>query len=148
MAEWWASSGVMGPIKLSGTLSELSICISAPCVGSGQVGSQTLLVLHLPVPAVLRFLPPPSLPLSPAEGHLEAPTTSGTLGPRPPGAEVQWESWFGVQRGPFSLLGLGWGWQGSGRVLRCECQPGLTRLGQGVYLQRQGRWSFFTKDET
>ena len=64
MAEWWASSGVMGPIKLSGTMSDLSICISAPCVGSGQVGSQILLVLHLPLPAVLRFLPPPSSPPS------------------------------------------------------------------------------------
>ena len=65
VAEWWASSGVMGPIKLSGTMSDLSICISAPCVGSGQVGSQILLVLHLPLPAVLRFLPPPSSLLPP-----------------------------------------------------------------------------------
>ena len=117
VAEWWAGSRVLGPIKLSSTMSDFSI--STPCVGSGQVGSQIHPVVHLSVYAVLRFLPPflpssspPSLsvPLRATWRHPPSPIPD----PVPDLMELSFSERVGLgSRGALSPY-LGWG--GAGRA--------------------------------
>lgn len=118
VAGWWAGSRVWGPIKLSSTMSGFSI--SAPCVGSGQVGSQTHLVVHLSINAVLRFLPPfppssslPSLsvPLRATWRHPSSPIPD----PVPDLMGLRFSE--RVELGSRGALSPCLGWGGAGRAL-------------------------------
>ena len=149
VAEWWAGSRVLGPIKLSSTMSDFSISSPLPvwvlrytwlCISQYMLRSDFSLPSSHP--------PPRPLSLShwgPPGGthHLPSQTQSQTSWSWASMRELVWGP-----EGPFLSTWVGVGLAGLQQSLEMWVSAQLTRLGQGVYLQRQGRWPFFTKDET